>query len=98
MQAEMDRLRNAERELDQYTSWVDDRFYWATIVGKLKDALQSAEADQEQALKTNNVGREVKAGVWIDKLIPIPPGQVFPGAPPPAAAAVNPAEAAAAAS
>ena len=98
MQAEMDRLRNAERELDQYTSWVDDRFYWATVVGKLKDALQSAEADQEQTLKKNNAGRDLKAGVWIDKLIPIAPCPVFTGVTPPAAATVNAADPATAAS
>src|SRR5436190_1817877 len=39
MQTEMDRMRAVERELDQYTGWVDDRFYWATIIGKLKEAL-----------------------------------------------------------
>jgi len=91
MQMEMDRLRNAERELEQYTGWVDDRFYWATILSKLKEAFQAAEAEQEQTLKANNAGKEAKAGVWIDKLIPIAPCQVLAGVNLPAAA--SPAEA-----
>src|SRR3954454_24029221 len=51
MKSEMDRLSGVERELEQYTGWVDDRFYWATVVTKLRDALVAAESDQEQALK-----------------------------------------------
>src|SRR3954464_149641 len=39
MKSEMDRLSGVERELEQYTGWVDDRFYWATVVTKLRDAL-----------------------------------------------------------
>jgi len=100
MTAEMDRLRNVERELEQYTGWVDDRFYWATVVGKLRDALQAAEADQEQALKKNAGVKDVKTGVWIDKLIPLAPCNIFTGVTPPAAAAAaaapDPAAAAAA--
>jgi hypothetical protein len=84
MKSEMDRLCGVERELEQYTGWVDDRFYWATVVTKLRDALVAAESDQEQALKKNAGVKDVKTGVWIDKLIPLAPCPIFTGVTPPA--------------
>jgi type IV pilus assembly protein PilM len=95
MQGEIDRLRAAQRELDQYAGWVEDRFYWATVLNKLRDSLQNAERDQEQVLKTNSVRGEVKTGVWVERFMPvIPGGSIFTGIA--AAAALSPADAAAA--
>src|SRR6266850_84132 len=59
MRSEMDRLRGAERELDQYAGWVEDRFYWRNVLEKLRESLMAVEAEQEKALKTNAPGREV---------------------------------------
>src|SRR5947207_10701120 len=43
MQVEIDRLRGVQNQLEQYTGWVEDRVYWATVLTKLKEALQTAE-------------------------------------------------------
>ena len=73
MQAEMDRMRIVQNQLDQYTSWVEERFYWGTVLGKLKEALQAAEKDHEQSLKL----KDAKSGVWIEKFQPYAPCPIF---------------------
>src|SRR6266436_9981716 len=37
MQTEIERLRGVQTQLEQYTGWVEDRFYWATVLSKLKE-------------------------------------------------------------
>lgn len=73
MQTEIDRLRGVQTQLEQYTGWVEDRFYWATVLSKLKEALQTAEKDHEQMLKL----KDAKSGVWIEKLQPYAPCPIF---------------------
>jgi hypothetical protein len=72
MRNEMDHLRGAERELEQYAGWVEDRFYWRNVLEKLRESFIAVEAEQEKALKTP--GREVKTGVWIERFFPVAPG------------------------
>jgi len=91
MKQEMDRMAAAQRELDQYAGWVEDRFYWANVLSKLKEALQTAEVDQERAMKTNR--NDAKAGVWVEKFMPIVPGaSLFAGIAPVAPAPGAPAD------
>src|SRR5205814_2834420 len=73
MQSEMDQLRNVERELDQYTIWIEERFYWENVLSALRKSLIDVETEQEAKLKT-------KAGVWIEKLTPIAPCPILQGA------------------
>lgn len=87
MQSEMDRLRDAREELDQYIGWIEDRFYWATVLSNLKEALQSAEADQEQALK-KDAKKDAKAGIWVERLVPVSSCPIFAGVNPTAPSAV----------
>jgi len=91
MQTEMDRLRAVQAKLEQYTGWVEDRFYWATVLSKLKEALQSAEKDHEQSLKL----KDAKSGVWIEKLQPYAPCPIFTGVGPVNISTNTPAEGAA---
>jgi type IV pilus assembly protein PilM len=72
MRNEMDQLRLAERELEQYTGWVEDRFYWQNVLATLRTAMQAVEASQEKELKT-------KMGIWIEKLTPMAPCPILTG-------------------
>ena len=72
LQTELDQLRSVERELEQYTIWIEDRFYWESVLTALRTSLIAVETEQEQKLKT-------KAGVWIEKLTPMAPCPVFAG-------------------
>jgi type IV pilus assembly protein PilM len=56
-------LRNAEGEAEQYTMWMEDRFYWAGLLTQLRDVLINIETKKEEELK-------VKTGIWIDTMLP----------------------------
>jgi len=75
MTSEMDRLHAAQSQLEQYTGWIEDRFYWSTVLSKLKESLVTAEKDHEQSLKV----KDAKSGVWIEKLQPYAPCPIFTG-------------------
>ena len=91
MQTQLDQLHRVQGELDQYSGWIEDRFYWATVVSKLKEALQAAEKDHEQSLKV----KDAKSGVWIEKLQPYAPCPIFTGIAPVSISTNAPAEGAA---
>src|SRR5947209_8635912 len=69
----MPELKLVEGELDQFTTWVEDRYYWANVLSKLRTILLSVEASQKEALKD-------ETGIWIEKLVPVTPaGPVLSG-------------------
>src|SRR3989441_11901720 len=81
----MRELGLATSELDQYTTWMEDRFYWANLLSQLRSVLLTVEGRQEQILKN-------PTGVWIEKLTPVMCGTaaasvVGPWVPDPAASA-----------
>src|SRR5947207_7154741 len=57
-------IKGLELELDQFTTWVEDRYYWANVLSQLRQILLEVEASQEATLKA-------KTGIWIEKLVPI---------------------------
>jgi len=66
-------IKNVEAELDQFTGWVEDRYYWANIFSQLRQSLIAVEESQKAALKD-------ETGIWIEKLVPVTPaGPVFAG-------------------
>lgn len=71
-------LKAAQAEAEQYTTWMEDRFYWANVFTQLRDVLMVAEGKKEQELKS-------KTGVWIERFIAVMPdgltgsgGNLFP--------------------
>ena len=74
--AEMDRLRAEQRQLDQYTSWVEDRFFWQSLLSALRSSLQAVEAEQEKTLDKTG---KAKIGVWVEKVTPKAPCPIFAG-------------------
>jgi type IV pilus assembly protein PilM len=64
-------IKNVDAELDQFTGWVEDRYYWANIFSQLRQSLLAVEESQKAALKD-------ETGIWIEKLVPMTPaGPVF---------------------
>jgi len=66
-------IKGLQGELEQFTGWVEDRYYWARMLTHLRQMLLDVEASQETALKA-------KTGIWIEKFVPIgPAGPVLAG-------------------
>jgi type IV pilus assembly protein PilM len=57
-------LKAAEADTQQYTEWLQDRFYWADLCTRLRQSLISVEEDKQKELNA-------PTGVWIEKLVPI---------------------------
>ena len=72
-------------ELDQLTTWMQDRYYWADMLTEVRNVLMRTEAATQLKLKTDT-------GVWVEEFStgskpqqPGQPGQPAPSAPTPAA-------------
>ncbi len=67
----MPELKALEGELGQFTTWVQDRYFWANMLSQLRQILLSVEVGQKDALKA-------ETGIWIEKLVPFTPaGSIF---------------------
>ena len=82
-------LDKTRQQLNQLTTWMEDRYYWGGVFVELRRVLIQAEASTKQKLGTDT-------GIWIEQLAPFSEGPaegaaqggiVPPGAParPPAA-------------
>jgi type IV pilus assembly protein PilM len=64
----MNSMRAAQQQATQFTAATEDRLYWGKTLTELRNALIAVEDKKEKELSA-------KAGVWIEKLIPLaPPG------------------------
>ena len=57
-------LTTAEGDVEQYGAWMEQRFYWASLLSQLREALMAVEDKTEKEFNA-------KTGVWIEKLTPI---------------------------
>jgi len=62
----MREVKGAELQLEQFTSWMEDRFYWAKMMMQLREAVMAVEEKKEAELTA-------KTGVWIEKMVPMTP-------------------------
>jgi len=63
MNAAKNDLTTARAQLEQYENWIDDRFYWSAVFGKLREILLSVENKKDEEFK-------VPTGVWVEKFEP----------------------------
>jgi type IV pilus assembly protein PilM len=63
----MRELTAAEADVDQYGAWMEERFFWATLLSQLREVLLAVEDKTEKELNA-------KTGVWIEKLTPVASG------------------------
>jgi type IV pilus assembly protein PilM len=79
-------LKKAEQDLDQITTWMEDRYYWAEILKELRLVLMRAEDVAKKKLGTDT-------GLWIEKLESMTPANSSAGdvnAPPQAGPTYSP--------
>jgi type IV pilus assembly protein PilM len=62
----MREVKGAELQLEQFTTWMEDRFYWARMMMQLREAFMAAEEKKEAEFTA-------KTGVWIEKMVPMTP-------------------------
>ncbi len=71
-------LKKIQQDLDQVTTWMEDRYYWAEILKELRMVLIRAEDVAKKKLGTDT-------GIWIEKLESMTPttsSGIDPSAPP----------------
>ncbi|HMJ63929.1 MAG TPA: type IV pilus assembly protein PilM [Candidatus Binatia bacterium] len=57
-------LKTAETDAQQYTEWIEDRFYWANLCSQLRESLMAVEDEKQKELNA-------PTGVWIEKFMPV---------------------------
>src|SRR6266567_1747938 len=65
-------LKKTQQDVDQVVEWINDRYYWADVLGELRRVLIRAEDAMKTKLHTD-------AGVWIELFTtaaPAPEGEV----------------------
>lgn len=63
-----DRMLNAKRQADQFTAWLNDRFYWSDLLSSMRRALIRAEDDIQKKYMVERPG--IQAGVWVEQMFP----------------------------
>jgi hypothetical protein len=64
------RLQAAQKEADQITSWMEERYYWADVLTQLRAALIRSEEDTRKKLSAQKPN--VEAGIWIEQMTTMP--------------------------
>jgi type IV pilus assembly protein PilM len=80
------KTKATQKEVEQITTWMEQRYYWGDLLMELRRALIRAEDDIKKKLSAQRAG--VEAGVWVEQLTfgapPIPgTGPESPQPPPP---------------
>src|SRR6266581_400056 len=68
LQAEYDKLKKLNRESDQLTEWMEQRFFWPDVLTELRRLLMQAEANRKQVMAG------VENGVWLESFTSQTPG------------------------
>jgi type IV pilus assembly protein PilM len=64
------KLQATQKEADQITAWMEQRYYWGDILQEMRGALIRSESDIKKKLSAQRPG--VEAGVWIETLTTAP--------------------------
>ena len=59
-------LKKTQQEVNQVVAWMNDRYYWADVLGELRRVLIHVEDTTRAKLRTDT-------GVWIEQLSAAPP-------------------------
>src|SRR6058998_834863 len=68
LRVEHDKLKKLNRESDQLTEWMEQRFFWPDVLTELRRLLMQAEANRKQVMAG------VENGVWIESFTSQTPG------------------------
>ena len=64
------RLQATQKEADQITTWMQQRYYWGDVLTQLRGVLIRSEDDIKKKLSEKKPG--VEAGIWIEALTTLP--------------------------
>jgi type IV pilus assembly protein PilM len=64
------RLKSAQADAGQITSWMESRYYWGDVLVQLRLALVRAEDDMKKKLAPQKP--TVETGVWIEQMTTLP--------------------------
>jgi type IV pilus assembly protein PilM len=54
-------LQKTEKELGEYSGWVDERFFWVDVLSEVRQALMRSEAGMKSRFRTDT-------GIWVEQL------------------------------
>jgi Tfp pilus assembly protein PilN len=60
------RMLATQKEVDQITGWMEQRYYWGDVLAELRRVLIRSEDDVKKTLSAKKPG--VEAGIWIEQL------------------------------
>ncbi|MDD5139323.1 MAG: type IV pilus assembly protein PilM [Verrucomicrobiales bacterium] len=64
------RLQAAQKEADQITTWLEQRYYWGDVLAQLRGVLIRSEDDVKKKLSAQKSNVEV--GIWIEQMTTLP--------------------------
>ncbi|HTQ51103.1 MAG TPA: pilus assembly protein PilM, partial [Candidatus Acidoferrales bacterium] len=64
------KLQSSQKEADQITVWIEDRYYWKDVLQEMRAALIRSEDGIRKKLSAQRPG--VEAGVWIESITTAP--------------------------
>ncbi len=59
-------LSKTQKELDQVSGWMQDRYYWVDVIAELRQVMLKAEASTRSKVRRD-------AGIWIEQVITAQP-------------------------
>src|SRR5487761_1952629 len=71
------KLQATQKEADQITTWMQQRYYWGDVLVQLRDVLIRSEEDIKKKLSEKKTG--VEAGIWIEQMTTLPDLQTAGG-------------------
>ena len=74
------KLQSTQKEANQISAWMENRYYWGDVLMELRQALIRSEKDIQTKLSEKRPG--IEAGVWIEQLTMgnVPAPMTGPGA------------------
>ena len=64
------KLQGTQKEADQITLWMEQRYYWGDVLQEIRAALIRSESDIKNKLSAKRTG--IEAGVWIETFTSAP--------------------------
>ena len=64
LEQSMRELRQSQDIAVQYEIWMEERFYWASVLAQVREVFQAVEAKTKEVLKA-------ETGLWIETLTPV---------------------------
>lgn len=61
------RMQATQKDADQITSWLEDRYYWTDILVQLRQAMIRSEEEIRKKYAEKRPG--IEAGIWVEQMV-----------------------------